>query len=72
MTDARHLLPPGTAVLQEAPGGVVFKANVPRLEWLARLMLTWERDFVIRYPPELRQALQAVADHAHALAQRES
>lgn len=67
--DAKRLIPPGVAMLEEAKGGVLLRAHVKRLEWLARLMLTWERQFIIRHPQELREALRTVAAEAYALAE---
>ena len=69
LDDAKRLIPPGGALLEEAEGGVLLRAHPRRLEWLARQMLTWERPFVIRRPEELREALRAVAAEAYALAE---
>jgi predicted DNA-binding transcriptional regulator YafY len=69
LEDAKQLIPPGVAMLEEAKGGVLLRSHVKRLEWLARLMLTWERPFTIRHPQELREALRTVAAEAYALAE---
>ena len=69
LEDAKRLIPPGVALLEETKGGVLLRAHAKRLEWLARHMLTWERPFVIRQPRELREALRRVAAEAYALAE---
>lgn len=71
LEDAKRLIPPGVAMLEETKGGVLLRSHVKRLEWLARLMLTWERPFIIRHPQELREALRTVAAEAYALAEVE-
>jgi predicted DNA-binding transcriptional regulator YafY len=67
---ARQRFSPGSAVLEQAPDGIVLRINVDNLDWLARLLLTLECPFVIREPPELRVALREVARQAAALADR--
>jgi predicted DNA-binding transcriptional regulator YafY len=67
---ARQRFSPGSAVLEQAPDGVVLRINVESLDWLARLLLTLECPFVIRAPAELRDALREVARQAAALADR--
>lgn len=69
LEDAKRLLPPGVAMLEETNGGVLLRAHASRLEWLAKQMLTWERPFIIRHPQELREALRTVAAEAYALAE---
>ena len=69
LEDAKRLFPAGGVLLEEAEGGVLFRARPQRLEWMARAMLTWERPFVIRQPQELREALRAVAAEAYARAE---
>jgi predicted DNA-binding transcriptional regulator YafY len=72
LEDAQKLIPVGIAVLNETVGGVLFRSQVERLEWLARLMLTWERPFVVKQPRALRDALRALATQANHFAERES
>ena len=69
LEDAKRLIPPEVAMLEEARGGVLLRAHTKQLEWLARHMLTWERSFIIRHPQELREALRTVAAEACALAE---
>jgi len=71
-TTLEHLqwrIPPGSAVLEQTEGGVVMRAHVERLDWMARKLLMLECPFVIRRPSELREALRAVASEAAALAE---
>ena len=71
LEDAQQRFVPGCATFEQVPGGVVLRMDVDRLEWLARLLLTLECPFVIREPPQLRDALREVASEAVALAARE-
>jgi predicted DNA-binding transcriptional regulator YafY len=71
LEDARRRIPPGSALLEPAPGGVVLRANVDRLDWLARTLMLLECSFVVRQPAELRAALRRLAAQAAAQAGRE-
>ncbi len=72
MEDARRRIPPGSAVFEQRPDGVVIRTHVARLDLAARMLLSLECPFVIRQPPELRVALRAVASEAMAMAERGS
>ena len=69
LEDAQRRIMPGSAVLEQTIGGVVMRAHVERLDWMARKLLMLECPFVIRRPHELRDALRAVASEAAALAE---
>ncbi|HJZ47297.1 MAG TPA: YafY family protein [Roseiflexaceae bacterium] len=71
LVEAQRRIPPGNAFLEQTPQGVVVSAQVDRLEWLARSLMTLECPFVIRRPPELRAALRQLAAEAAAMAERE-
>jgi predicted DNA-binding transcriptional regulator YafY len=71
LVEAQRRIPPGNAVLEQTPSGVVVSTQVNRLDWLARALMTLECPFVIRRPPELRAALRQLAAEATALAERE-
>src|SRR5262245_13414881 len=71
LAEAQRRVPPGSALVEQLEGGVLLRARVDRLDWLARILLTLECPFVIRRPPELRAALRRVAAEAAALAERE-
>ncbi len=58
LAEAQRRIPPGAVLLEQAEGGVLLRAQVDRLDWLARLLLTMECPFIIRQPPELRAALR--------------
>ena len=69
LEDARWRIPPGSAVLEETDGGVVMRAHVERLDYMARWLLAFGCPLVIRHPQELRDALRQVASEAMALAE---
>jgi predicted DNA-binding transcriptional regulator YafY len=72
LSDAERFIALGTATLEETAGGVLFRAYVERLEWMARTMMSWERAFVIRQPQqELREALRSLAAQALQAAEDE-
>jgi predicted DNA-binding transcriptional regulator YafY len=70
LEDAQRRIPFGSAILEPAPGGVLVRTGVDRLDWFARVLLTLECPFVIRQPAELRDALRQLASEAAALAER--
>ncbi len=71
LAEAQRRIPPGSALVEQLEGGVLLRARVDRLDWLARILLTLECPFVIRRPQELRAALRQVGAEATALAERE-
>ena len=68
--DAQRRIPPGSALLEQSEGGVLLRIHSDRLDWLACMLLTLECPFVVRRPPELREALRQIATRAAALAER--
>lgn len=66
----RDHFPPGSATLEETPGGIVLRISGESLDGLARLLLTLGCPFVIRQPAALRDALAAVGRQAIAMAAR--
>lgn len=56
--------------LEEAPDGVVLRSSTSSLDWMARLLSGLPFTFVVRRPPELRDALRRRAAEVSALAKR--
>jgi predicted DNA-binding transcriptional regulator YafY len=71
LEDAQRRIPPGAALVEQTPSGVVLRADVDQLDWLARMLLTLGCPFVVRRPPELRAELRRLAAEVAALAERE-
>jgi predicted DNA-binding transcriptional regulator YafY len=71
LEDALRRIPAGNAMVEATPGGVLMRTNVDRLDWMARMLMLLECPFVVRQPPELRDALRRLAAQATALAERE-
>jgi predicted DNA-binding transcriptional regulator YafY len=71
LDEAQRRIPPGSAILAAAPGGVVLRVHSEHLEWLARMLLMVGCPFVVRRPAELRDALRRLAAEVAALAERE-
>ena len=70
LEDAQQRIPPGNAIIKPAEGGVLVQLGVDRLDWMARTLMLMECPFVVRQPPELRDALRQLAAEAAALAER--
>ncbi|HEU5100976.1 MAG TPA: WYL domain-containing protein, partial [Roseiflexaceae bacterium] len=70
LEDALRRIPAGTAVVEPTPAGVLVRSNVDRLDWMASRLLSLDCPFVIRRPPELRDALRRLARYAATLAER--
>jgi predicted DNA-binding transcriptional regulator YafY len=70
LEDARRRIPPGNAIIKPVASGVLVQLGVDRLDWMARTLMLLERPFVVRKPPELRDALRQLAADAAALAER--
>ena len=67
---ARELVPPMLASLEETEGGVVLRSTTPSLDEMARVLAGMFCPFVVRRPPELRDALKRRAQEILALADR--
>ena len=70
LEDAQQRIPPGNAIIKPVAGGVLVQLGVDRLDWMARTLMLLECPFVVRQPPELRDALLQLAADAAALAER--
>jgi predicted DNA-binding transcriptional regulator YafY len=70
LEDARQRIPPGNAIIKPVAGGVLVQLGVDRLDWMARTLMLLECPFIVRKPPELRDALRQLAADAAALAER--
>jgi predicted DNA-binding transcriptional regulator YafY len=70
LEEARRRIPPGNAILTPADGGVLVQLGVDRLDWMARTLMLVGCPFIVRHPPELRDALRQLAAEAAAMADR--
>ncbi len=70
LEDARRRIPPGNALITSVAGGVLVRLGVDRLDWMARTLMLLGCPFIVREPPELRDALRELADDAAAFAER--
>lgn len=67
---ARDEVPSSLAVLEEVPGGVLFRCYAGNLDWIARILAYLSFPFIIQQPPELRDALRKQAEHLSTMAER--
>ncbi|MEO7909172.1 MAG: YafY family protein, partial [Roseiflexaceae bacterium] len=70
LEDAQQRIPPGNAIIKPVAGGVLVQLGVDRLDWMARRLMLVGCPFIVRQPPELRDALRQLAAEAAALAER--
>ena len=70
MEEAREQVPPMLASLEEAEGGVLMRGTADSLDGMARFLAGLFCPFVVRRPPELREALGRHADEIARLARR--
>jgi predicted DNA-binding transcriptional regulator YafY len=61
MAEARRRLAPDVGRLEQAPGGVVLRAQAEELDWMARVLVQVGCPFRILHPPELRTAVRQLA-----------
>jgi predicted DNA-binding transcriptional regulator YafY len=71
LDEARTLIPPMLAALQEAEGGVLFRCEARHLSWIAHVLVGLGCPVRVLQPPELRDELRRWAAHAAALAEQE-
>jgi predicted DNA-binding transcriptional regulator YafY len=71
LEDAREMMPSAFASLTETPEGVVLRANIQSLPWMARFVASLGCSFVVRQPAELRDELRRHAAEIARLAASE-
>ncbi len=69
LDEARALVPSSFATLEETTAGVVLRANITGLAWMARFLAHLGVPFVVRQPAELRAELRRLAATIAALAE---
>jgi hypothetical protein len=70
LEEAERLISPTTAMLQQVPGGVLMNTYTQTLEWMAHFLVSLRCPLIVREPPELRDALRAVAAEVMHLSER--
>ena len=70
LEEAREQVPPMGVALEEAEGGVLMRSSTSDLDWMARVLAGLSFPFVVRRPPELREALRRRAAEIATLAGR--
>jgi len=71
IAEARQHVPAAMATLEQSEEGVVLRCHAQNLEWVAHFLVSLGFPFVVRRPPELRQALRKLAAEIAELAERE-
>jgi predicted DNA-binding transcriptional regulator YafY len=67
---AREQVPPMGVTLEEVGDGLLMRSSTSDLGWMARVLAGLSFPFVVRRPPELREALRQRAAEVAALAER--
>jgi len=65
---AQHMVPPTMATLEQSPGGVLLRCYTHNMDWMAATLAGLNCPFTIHQPPELRDAVQQLADRLSATA----
>jgi predicted DNA-binding transcriptional regulator YafY len=68
--EAERQVSPNTAMLEQVPGGVLLSTYTQSLGWMAHFLVSLRCPLIVREPPELRQALRAVAAEIVQLSER--
>jgi predicted DNA-binding transcriptional regulator YafY len=68
--EARRQVPSIGTTLQEAPDGVLMRSSTSDLDWMARVLAGLDCPFVVKRPPELREALRQHAAEISRLSER--
>ena len=61
LQEAHPKVPPGLAVLEQQPEGVLLRASINNLDWMARFLVSLDCSFIVQQPEQLRLALQELA-----------
>jgi predicted DNA-binding transcriptional regulator YafY len=70
LENAQHVVPPALATLNQENKGIRFRCYVEKLDWIAYVLLGLGCPFIVRQPPELRNALRELARKATTTAER--
>ena len=70
LEEAQCSVPPALATLEQAPDGVILRCYTNDLAWLSRILVGLGCPFIVRDPPELRDALQQLSEHIAHMAVR--
>jgi len=68
--EAERQVPPTMAMLEQVQGGVVLRCYTQELDWMAHFLVSLRCPLVVREPPELHEALRALAAEIIQLAER--
>ncbi len=69
LADAQRRVPAHVATLEETPEGVILRDYAESLDWMARSLVALGCPFLVREPPELRDALRGLATQVASLAE---
>ncbi|MBK9714544.1 MAG: YafY family transcriptional regulator [Kouleothrix sp.] len=70
LEQARERVPAAMATLDQLPEGVLLRCHAQNLDWIARFLAGLGFPMIVRQPPELRDALRALAAEIAAIAER--
>jgi predicted DNA-binding transcriptional regulator YafY len=70
LEEAREQVPAIGVILEEAEGGVLMRSSTSDLGWMARVLSRLSFPFLVKGPPELRQALRRHAAEISRQAER--
>ncbi|GCF12038.1 helix-turn-helix transcriptional regulator [Dictyobacter arantiisoli] len=71
LEEAQRFVSPTLALLEPEAHGVSFKCYTDRLDWIARMLVSFGCNFIIRQPLELRTELRQLSQRLISLAEQE-
>ncbi len=71
LEQARHMISPTLATLEQEEGGVAMRCYVQQLEWFAPTLVDLRCPFIVRKPDELRTVLLRLAEQIAQMAYRQ-
>jgi predicted DNA-binding transcriptional regulator YafY len=72
LEEARQRVPPALATLEQVPEGVLLRCYTEHLDWMAYELVNLQCPFIVRHPPELRDALRQLAEKIISYSERSS
>jgi predicted DNA-binding transcriptional regulator YafY len=68
LAEVQRLIPATMAMLEDSQKGVIFRAKLSDLDWVARFLVNLNCPFKVKEPPELKDALRRLAEQIQAMA----
>lgn len=71
LEEAQRAISPALATLEQEEHGVAMRCYVDHVEWFANVLVGLRFPYIVRHPPELREALQCLSGQIAIMAARQ-